>query len=88
MAGTWDGSSTSSSTSRPIRTCEAPAKPSAGSARSTVWPWGSRIPSFGRISTRAFNRRRGGRWRLRVEILISDFEKVTVEDQVELPRLP
>jgi copper transport protein len=29
-----------------------------------------------------------GRWRLRVEILISDFEKVVVEDQVELPRLP
>ena len=27
MAGTWDGSSTSSSTSRPIRTCEAPAIP-------------------------------------------------------------
>ena len=29
-----------------------------------------------------------GRWRLRVEILISDFDKVTVEDQVELPRAP
>jgi copper transport protein len=29
-----------------------------------------------------------GRWRLRVEILISDFEKVTVEDDAELPRLP
>src|SRR5262249_13526520 len=29
-----------------------------------------------------------GRWRLRVEILISDFEKVVLEDQVELPRAP
>jgi copper transport protein len=29
-----------------------------------------------------------GRWRLRVEILISDFEKIVIEDQVELPRVP
>ncbi len=29
-----------------------------------------------------------GRWRLRVEILISDFEKIILEDQVELPRVP
>jgi copper transport protein len=29
-----------------------------------------------------------GRWNLGVEILISDFEKVTVEDTVALPRLP
>jgi copper transport protein len=29
-----------------------------------------------------------GRWRLRVEILISDFEKIVLEDQVELPRAP
>ena len=29
-----------------------------------------------------------GRWRLRVEILISDFERITLEDQVELPRAP
>ncbi len=29
-----------------------------------------------------------GRWMLRVEILISDFEKVMIEDQVELPRAP
>jgi copper transport protein len=29
-----------------------------------------------------------GRWRVRVEILISDFDKVTLEDQVELPRVP
>jgi copper transport protein len=29
-----------------------------------------------------------GRWRLLVEILVSDFEKVTMEDQVELPRTP
>jgi copper transport protein len=29
-----------------------------------------------------------GRWRLRVELLISDFEKVVLEDDIELPRLP
>jgi copper transport protein len=29
-----------------------------------------------------------GRWRLRVEILITDFDKVTLEDDVALPRLP
>ena len=29
-----------------------------------------------------------GRWRVRVEILINDFEKVTVEDAVALPRVP
>ena len=29
-----------------------------------------------------------GRWHLRVEILISDFEKLTIEDQVDLPRSP
>lgn len=29
-----------------------------------------------------------GIWRLRVEILINDFEKETIEDQVELPRAP
>jgi len=29
-----------------------------------------------------------GRWQLRVEILISDFDKVVVEDQADLPRLP
>ena len=39
---------------RPTRTCETPSKPSAGSARSTALPCGSRMPSFGRISTRAF----------------------------------
>src|SRR2546423_5210261 len=61
MAGTCDGSSTSSSTSRPTRTCEAPSNPSAGSARSTVCPCGSRIPSFGLISTRAFMRWRSPR---------------------------
>src|SRR3954447_13660558 len=48
-----DGSSTSSSTIRPTCTCETPLKPSAGSARSTVWPCGSRMPSLGRIKTRA-----------------------------------
>jgi copper transport protein len=30
----------------------------------------------------------GGRWRLRVEILVSDFDKVVLEDDVELPRAP
>jgi copper transport protein len=29
-----------------------------------------------------------GRWNLRLEILISDFDKVTVEDTVALPRMP
>ncbi len=29
-----------------------------------------------------------GRWRLRVEILIDDFDKVVLEDDVELPRSP
>ena len=29
-----------------------------------------------------------GRWRLRVEILISDFDRVVLDDDVELPRLP
>ena len=29
-----------------------------------------------------------GRWNVRVEILISDFEKVTIEDTVALPRMP
>jgi copper transport protein len=29
-----------------------------------------------------------GRWRLRVEILISDFDKVVLEDDVDLPRSP
>ena len=29
-----------------------------------------------------------GRWNLRVEILISDFEKRIIEDTVTLPRLP
>src|SRR3954451_619413 len=47
------GSATSSSTMRPTCTWETPPKPSAGRARSTAWPCGSRIPSFGRIRTRA-----------------------------------
>jgi copper transport protein len=29
-----------------------------------------------------------GRWHLRVEILINDFEMVALEDDVELPRAP
>src|SRR6478735_434749 len=39
---------------RPTWTCSMPSKPSAGSAFSTALPWGSRMPSLGRISTRAF----------------------------------
>jgi hypothetical protein len=27
-----------------------------------------------------------GRWRVRVEILISDFEKIAIEDQIDLSR--
>ena len=46
--------SASSSTMRPTRTCETPSNPSAGSARSTALPCGSRMPSLGLISTRAF----------------------------------
>src|SRR4051795_523081 len=38
---------------RPTCTWETPSKPSAGRARSTACPCGSRIPSFGRIRTRA-----------------------------------
>jgi copper transport protein len=29
-----------------------------------------------------------GQWRLRLEILISDFEKVAIEDEVTLRRMP
>jgi copper transport protein len=29
-----------------------------------------------------------GRWNVRIEILVSDFDKVTVEDTVTLPRVP
>jgi copper transport protein len=29
-----------------------------------------------------------GVWRMRLEILISDFDKITLEDNVELPRAP
>src|SRR5881394_630383 len=53
-AGSCAGSSASSSTMRPTRTCSTPSKPSAGKARSTALPCGSRIPCFGRIRTRAF----------------------------------
>src|SRR3954467_15501755 len=53
MRSSCEGSSTSSSTIRPTCTCDTPLKPSAGSARSTVCPCGSRMPSFGRIKTRA-----------------------------------
>src|ERR687893_19676 len=34
-------------------TLRTPSNPSAGSARSTAWPCGSRIPAFGRMRTRA-----------------------------------
>lgn len=30
----------------------------------------------------------GGVWRMRIEVLISDFDKVIIEDNVELPRAP
>src|SRR4051794_15637396 len=43
----------SSSMRRPTWTLATPSKPSAGSARSTATPWGSRIPAFGRTRTRA-----------------------------------
>src|SRR3954449_1592438 len=43
----------SSSMRRPTWTFATPSKPSAGSARSTATPWGSRMPAFGRTSTRA-----------------------------------
>jgi copper transport protein len=29
-----------------------------------------------------------GRWDLRIEILISDFEKVILEETIELPQMP
>ena len=29
-----------------------------------------------------------GRWTLRVEILISDFDKLVLDEEVDLPRLP
>jgi copper transport protein len=29
-----------------------------------------------------------GQWNLRVEVLINDFEKVTLEETVRLPRMP
>ena len=29
-----------------------------------------------------------GRWQVRVEILVSDFEKIVVEEDTDLPRLP
>src|SRR5437899_4811915 len=38
---------------RPTCTWATPLKPSAGSARSTATPCGSRMPALGRISTRA-----------------------------------
>src|SRR4051794_17277290 len=52
ISGSRDSSSIVSSTIRPTWTFETPSKPSAGSARSTVCPCGSRIPSLGRIRTR------------------------------------
>src|ERR1700761_9303832 len=53
ISGRRAGSSTSSSISRPTWTLRTPLKPSAGSARSTAWPCGSRIPALGRTRTRA-----------------------------------
>src|SRR3954449_6396651 len=52
ISGSRDTSSTFSSTIRPTRTSDTPSNPSAGSARSTVCPWGSRIPALGLMSTR------------------------------------
>ena len=40
------------------KTRETPSNLSAGSARSTAWPCGSRMPAFGRTSTVAFTRAR------------------------------
>src|SRR3954452_23279153 len=51
-SGSRDSSSTFSSTILPTRTSDTPSNPSAGSARSTVCPCGSRIPSLGLMSTR------------------------------------
>src|SRR4029077_6678296 len=48
-----EGSSTSSSTSRPMWTSLTPAKPTAGNARCTASPCGSRMPALGRINPRA-----------------------------------
>src|ERR1700759_3072713 len=42
--------------SRPTWTLRTPVKPSAGSARSTAWPWGSRMPALGLTRTRARTR--------------------------------
>src|SRR3984885_1844228 len=53
IAGNVAGSSTSSSISRPTWTLRTPSKPSAGSARSTAWPCGSRIPALGLTRTLA-----------------------------------
>src|SRR5580704_1913580 len=53
ISGRRPGSSTSSSISRPTWTLRTPVKPSAGSARSTAWPWGSRMPALGLTRTRA-----------------------------------
>src|SRR3954452_19554958 len=53
MESSSDGSSTSSSTRRPTWTLETPRNPSAGSARSTAMPCGSRMPALGRVRTRA-----------------------------------
>src|SRR5215211_4734637 len=44
-------SRTVSSTCLPMRTSETPSKPSAGRARSTAWPCGSRISRFSITST-------------------------------------
>src|SRR6201999_4472798 len=53
ISGSRAGSSTSSSMRRPTWTLRTPVKPSAGSARSTAWPCGSRMPALGLTRTRA-----------------------------------
>src|ERR671921_1768685 len=52
MPSTSSADSTSISMRRPIWTLSTPSKPRAGRARRTASPWGSRMPLFGRTSTR------------------------------------
>src|SRR5450755_2297293 len=73
ISGRRSGSSTSSSIIRPTCTLRTPVKPSAGRARSTAWPWGSRIPALGLTSTRARIALRGARaGQPGVELLAAD----------------
>src|ERR1700733_2296122 len=60
MGSSWEASLSSRSTRRPTWTLPTPTKPSAGSARSTATPCGSRMPALGRIRTRALTRYASG----------------------------